>query len=935
MLATDANHPYVSVIIPTFNDQEHIVDAVTSVTTQTLHNVEVIVADDGSTDGTEELIRVTFADDPRVRYVRLSENTGAAGAPRNLGIELSRGDYVLFLDSDDVLERHACKSLFLRARDSGADVTGGMTVRYYLESARKEKWYPHLYEESDSFEVIDDRPLFTHDTLITNKLFRRDFLLETGVRFPEDMHYEDVVFAAEVYSRAKGFEIIPETVYIWNVYPVDVRQSITNQRNMERNLNDRIKSIELAREAYAGASAEVKEQLDQKVMRHHLRLYLNDIEMVPVEDARYILGTVRATALKTSPSVYEDLGIPLRLLYAGVLADDYAAVLECVRALERRVFPGVVVREGQQATWTPFGEGSELTMPAEWAWLTDLTSEKILRVPHGQFEYLHTATEVVTGQGGQVRVSGEFRDPLGKVDIETATAALVFRTILGVELARYELSLRDDGAIIRWSRDVDAPERRHLFEVDGRTFDVEVRLADGARSVRPLFLERPETVSLPDRSMVGRILGDRWEATSLPQAPSEFQIVPGGPLGRAIRKSDGWLGAAKAGLQRTLSWFGAMFGPNSRLGQNIVYPVLRKLPVDKRLVFFESHMGLSVSDSPYAVYSNMKETHDGLRYVWSIQPHCDTSPLGEGSRTVVRKSYRYLAALARAGFIVDNQSLPREFVKRDEQRYLQTWHGIPLKKMGKDEPRFSSKEAQRHLEEVAAKWDLLNIPSPYFEETFVPAYGFAGNGIRYGSPRNDSLVKPKLRPDQVRRQLDIPDGVRVVLFAPTFRENRKDRRRAASINFDLTEWAERFGNNTVLLVRSHYLNRFYVPQHLQGVVVDVSAYPDVSELYVLADALITDYSSVMFDFAILRKPIVIYAPDYDHYVERSRGTYFDLREVSPGPFVETEEDLFEALEAVTTGEIPAAHEQFLKSYCGIEDGNASKRSVDALLGEQA
>lgn len=923
--------PYVTVVIPTFNDREHIVDAVRSVTFQTLHNVEVIVADDGSTDDTEELIRSTFEDDARVRYLRLSENTGAAGAPRNRGIEAASGEYVLFLDSDDTLERHACKSLFLRARESGADVTGGVTVRHYIESGRQEKWYPHLYEDHDYFDDVDERPLFTHDTLITNKFFRREFLMDFNIRFPEDMHYEDVVFAADVYSRAKGFALIPETVYVWNVYPVDVRQSISNQRNMRRNLSDRIRSIQLARDAYENHSHDVKVQLDQKVMRHHLRLYLNDIEQASPEDSVHILETVRQTAKETSLAVYEDLEMPLRMLYASVLAGNLDAVIECVRALDRGAFPGAILRSDTKAVWTPFGQGSELQLPPEWLWLVDVSSEKILRVPHSQFDYLHTATDVVPLSGGRVRIAGEFRDPLGKVDASRDSAALVFRTILGVELARYELQLVDDGSIISWNIEADAPERRGLSEVDGRTFDIELKLADGARSTRPLFLERPDSVSIADRSLIGKVLGDRWVATSLPHAPSELQIVPSGFLGKAVRKSDGGLARAKQGLQRTVHWVSSIVGPNSSFGQRVAYPLLRRLPIDNKLVFFESHMGLSLSDSPYSVYRSMAESETGLKYVWSVQPKSDLAPLQAGSRTVARKSYSYWVALARAKFVVDNQSLPREFVKRDGQRYLQTWHGIPLKKMGKDEPRFSSAEAQRQLDVASSKWDLLNIPSPYFEETFVPAYGYSGEGIRYGSPRNDALVNQAVQPDVVRRRLDIPEGVKVVLFAPTFRENRKDRRRAADIGFDLSAWAERFGEDTVLLVRSHYLNRFYVPARLKGTVVDVSDYPDVSDLYIVADTLVTDYSSVMFDFAILRKPIIIYAPDYSHYVDRSRGTYFDLRTNCPGAFAETEEELFDALEGASRDSLSPEHDRFVADYCGIEDGTAAARSVVALL----
>jgi CDP-glycerol glycerophosphotransferase len=224
------------------------------------------------------------------------------------------------------------------------------------------------------------------------------------------------------------------------------------------------------------------------------------------------------------------------------------------------------------------------------------------------------------------------------------------------------------------------------------------------------------------------------------------------------------------------------------------------------------------------------------------------------------------------------------------------------------------------------------VPNAYFEETFVPAYRYTKGLIRYGTPRNDALVDGSLTAEHARKHLDLPTGARVILYAPTFRQDNRNMRVAVQPPFDVGALFDGFDNDTYLLLRPHYLNRISVPPAVRHRTLDVSGIEDVNILYVAADILVTDYSSVMFDFALLRKPMVFFTYDYANYLA-TRGTYFDLMEVGPGRFVSTTEDLVAALESAEADRprFAAKYEEFLCRYCGVEDGKASARALAKLM----
>lgn len=277
--------------------------------------------------------------------------------------------------------------------------------------------------------------------------------------------------------------------------------------------------------------------------------------------------------------------------------------------------------------------------------------------------------------------------------------------------------------------------------------------------------------------------------------------------------------------------------------------------------------------------------------------------------------------------------MPGKFTRRDHQTVLQTWHGTPLKLLGFDRigTRRGAEYRRRTVTEVS-QWDLLISQNPYSSSIFRSAYGYQGRMLEIGYPRDDVLsTADDDHRARIRRRLGLRPDDTVVLYVPTWRENAKGL--FAELDFDAV--AAALGDHGRLLIRGH-ANTI---RHGGGVagsgLLDVTLYPELADLYLVADVMITDYSSTMFDYSITGKPMIFFAPDIEDYTGTLRGTYFDLAATAPGPILTTTDEVIDAL-----GRLAAIGAEFAKPYAAwrekfnpYDDGGASRRAVDALLGE--
>jgi CDP-glycerol glycerophosphotransferase len=355
-----------------------------------------------------------------------------------------------------------------------------------------------------------------------------------------------------------------------------------------------------------------------------------------------------------------------------------------------------------------------------------------------------------------------------------------------------------------------------------------------------------------------------------------------------------------------------------------------RLPV----VLLETFKGKMAGDSPAAMARELHVRHragDGPEPVYSINDRSVLVP--DGIRSVVRFSEEWFELLARARYLVTNDNWPFFFEKAADQAYMQTWHGTPLKRIAKDitDPQSGlSVLYMKTMDAEARAWDRLISPSPYCSEILPRAFGFEGEVLESGYPRNDVLAvddRDEARAT-IRRRLDIADDQRVLLYTPTWRDTF-----SKVLYLDPAQVVEALPDVTVL-VRGHVNTSggASVAPELAGRIRDVTLYPDINDLFLAADVLVTDYSSVMFDFAILDRPQLFLVPDLAEY-EASRGFYFDFADVAPGPLFSDNESLITHLAAGPAADeaYAEARATFREKFAPWDDGAAAIRAVDALL----
>jgi len=365
-------------------------------------------------------------------------------------------------------------------------------------------------------------------------------------------------------------------------------------------------------------------------------------------------------------------------------------------------------------------------------------------------------------------------------------------------------------------------------------------------------------------------------------------------------------------------------------------PGLRRIPplmrrVDPDVVLFNSWGG-RVADNPRAVAEELRRRDAPLEHVWVL---AEGSQAPEGATVVRPGSVAHLEQLGRARYIVSSNVLPGYFRKKRATSYLQTWHGTPLKRIAFDmpDPRFAAGTRRYFamLEREIANWDFLVSPNGFSTEVLRRAFRYNGEIVETGYPRNDVLSAPDrdVVRARVREELGLAEGVCAVLYAPTWRDDA-----SFSTELDLPRMAAELGDGYAILLRAHKAVADTVALDEGGGVLNVSDRDDVAELFLAADVLITDYSSVMFDFAVTRKPMLFFTYDLAYYRDELRGFYLDLEREAPGPLIDDAGDLVDALRDVdrVRAEHDDAYERFRRRFCHLEDGRAAQRVVDAFFG---
>lgn len=362
--------------------------------------------------------------------------------------------------------------------------------------------------------------------------------------------------------------------------------------------------------------------------------------------------------------------------------------------------------------------------------------------------------------------------------------------------------------------------------------------------------------------------------------------------------------------------------------------VFANQPVFENTVLVESFFGKSYSDSPKYIFEYLNQKYPGkYKYVWILN---SKKKLPYPAKQVKRFSFRYYYYLARCKYIVFNSRQPEYFIKRKGNVFLETWHGTPLKKLVFDmeEVTTASPLYKQQFYTQTRSWDYLVAPNEFSAEIFGHAFMYDGPLLRYGYPRNDILYredKTKIA-EKIKKSLGISQDKKVILYAPTWRDDEfyGSGQYKFTLKLDLEKMREAFGDKYVIILRTHYfVADFLDVSEYEGFAYNLSRYDDIAELYLISDLLITDYSSVFFDYANLRRPMLFYTYDLEKYRDVLRGFYIDMKEELPGPLLNTTEEVIYEIQNLNSYEarFKEKYKKFYDKYCEFDDGHATENIV--------
>ncbi|WP_368653166.1 CDP-glycerol glycerophosphotransferase family protein [Ornithinibacillus sp. 4-3] len=376
----------------------------------------------------------------------------------------------------------------------------------------------------------------------------------------------------------------------------------------------------------------------------------------------------------------------------------------------------------------------------------------------------------------------------------------------------------------------------------------------------------------------------------------------------------------------------------SKLYRFIYKRVFMKLPLKKDLIFFESFLGKNYSDSPKYIYEYLVNTNDDrYKAVWSFN---EKTNIPGNAIQVKRFSLKYFYYVARAKYWVSNSRLPKYLDKREENIYLQTWHGTPLKMLVFDMNDVYSADPKykENFYQQSRRWDYLSSPNQYSSDIFRRAFKFDKEMLEFGYPRNDILYQKNTDEhiQQIKEKMNLPRDKKIVLYAPTWRDDDYFSRGKYrfELKLDLKNMQNQLGNDYIVLLRMHYFiaNQMDISD-IEGFAYDFSTYDDIAELYLVSDMLITDYSSVFFDYANLKRPILFFTYDLEKYRDQLRGFYLDIENEVPGPLLMSSNEVINSIKNIeeVNDKYKEKYKAFYERFCKWDDGNASEKTVKTVF----
>jgi CDP-glycerol glycerophosphotransferase len=1029
------NVPLLSVVVPFHDSVRQLPRTLESLLAQHDQKLEVILVDDGSTDGSREVADRYAKAHRHIRVV--GQAHAGVGAARNTGVQHATGAYLAFCDSDDRVVPGGYARLVRVLRWTGSDLAVGSVAVQVKGRYQTPAWAHRSNARRQVAVTPDEVPEIFGNLMLGARVFRRSAWDAKGWRFARDDERSDPSLVVTSLLGGGTVDVLPSVVYRWS-FREDNRSLLQRDLRDARRVADRVRGFRQAGEVVVARGSEPVQSTYFSEVLHSV---IPDLVRAAVcrENGYWEALVGEVAGLVATMSQESFLAVPVEdRVISWLCARNERAATEAFLeyAFDNQRGHPFRIQDGRPHISLPIidaldASSSDLTRVAD----SDMpfvarlvragwTDDRVLRVEGGAYaEYLDdrlgpsAVTLVITERstGEELRVTASPRPE--------------------VEVNRWASRANEDHAGAGFVADIDfgrlpmTDPQRTAFDVDvelciggfvrsgpfrsrnagGSAGLLEPQVLDGTRMTATWRDHRglglvvttgaeprvprvravvAETLDLHDgvltvtgtcvEDLVVRLLGprgatpwvpatrdgerfsvpvsllvDEWGlgATSLPADTYQVQAQLGGDRQVAVR-------AART-LWRTLpheldagDWsVSPLVGDGGRLSVRVVpvewqscrpplfrrrlrdevYPAAKQKPL-LDAVLFETFGGRGTGDNPGAICAEFHRRGLGLDLVYSVIDRSNVVP--EGARGVVRFSPEYFELLGRARYLVVNASLPYFFRKREGQLYYQTWHGSPLKRIAHDRPHldFFNWHHRRQLLVARDGWDFLLSQSEFCTSALSSAFRYSGRVMEAGYPRNDILLadhREEVR-RRVRTHFGIEEGTRAVLYAPTWRDNLRVGAVFEKVLYLDPEEVVNTLDDTVVLVRGHYNSVGAAERRgASRRVLDVTRYPDIADLYLAADVMVTDYSSVFFDFAITDKPMVFLAPDLKEYRDDNRGFYLDYHETVPGPICLSTAEVIEQLRG--EDRYAARRADFRDRFTPLDDGSAAARVVDGIL----
>ncbi|MBS4179145.1 CDP-glycerol glycerophosphotransferase family protein [Lederbergia citrea] len=356
-------------------------------------------------------------------------------------------------------------------------------------------------------------------------------------------------------------------------------------------------------------------------------------------------------------------------------------------------------------------------------------------------------------------------------------------------------------------------------------------------------------------------------------------------------------------------------------------------PIKKNKIFFFSYYGSQYGCNPKYIaeymIQNMPKNHFDIVWAFNDLKKYENIPY---IRKVKTMSIKYFYELSTSKIVITNFRATELFVKRKNQYYIQTWHSsLRLKHIEKDAEASLPNTYVQMAKKDSKKCDLLLSGCKYSTDIFKRSFWYDGEIFEHGTPRNDFLFKNNFTlKEKVFDDLNLPIDYKIMLYAPTFRKDEILTVYDLDYSGILTSLENKFGGKWVILVKLHpHLLSKSTNIVYGNHVVDITHYSDIQELLSISDVLISDYSSLIFDFSITKRPCFLYVPDIEEYIKQDRNLYFDILEL-PFPAAMNNSDLNKDIKVFNSEKYITDLDKFFMKIGSFEDGKASENLVQRI-----